>query len=218
LVYIIGKQVKTRALNHGFFYLKNTYIYTMETTKLFDAIRTMYHNGLVQNQVDSINAILAGAAKHGITDVRQISYMLATAYHEAGFLPLEEIGKGKGLAYGSKLDMGAGPGHRVPYDTPDVIYYGRGLVQLTWKCNYAQFGKMLGIDLVNHPELALNTTYAAEILVVGMQKGMFTGRKLADYFNSTNPPDALNARKIINGLDKAELISGYYQIILKSLT
>lgn len=190
----------------------------METTKLFTAIRGMYHKGLVQKQVDSINAILGAAFKHGITDIRQIAYMLATAYHEAGFLPLEEIGHGAGLPYGSKLDMGGGPGKRIPYTDPDVLYFGRGLVQLTWKCNYAQFGKMLGIDLINSPELALSTNVAAEILVVGMQKGMFTGHTLHEFFNGDKAADPIDARHIINGNDKAALIAGYYQIILNSLT
>jgi hypothetical protein len=48
----------------------------------------------------------------------------------------------------------------------------------------------------------------------GMTKGSssfgdFTGRCLEQYFNNTTE-DAVNARKIINGLDKAELIAGYY--------
>lgn len=32
-------------------------------------------------------------------------------------------------------------------------FYGRGYIQLTWKRNYAECAKALGIDCVNHPEL-----------------------------------------------------------------
>jgi hypothetical protein len=40
------------------------------------------------------------------------------------------------------------------------MYRGRGYVQLTGKKNYEYFGKKLGIDLVNHPELANDPQYA----------------------------------------------------------
>src|SRR5262245_26962014 len=33
-------------------------------------------------------------------------------------------------------------------------YHGRGYVQLTGRDNYAAAGKALGLDLINHPELA----------------------------------------------------------------
>ena len=41
-----------------------------------------------------------------------------------------------------------------------------------------------------------------------MFRGLFTGKKLADYMNDKET-DYYNARRIINGLDKAELIAGY---------
>lgn len=40
-------------------------------------------------------------------------------------------------------------------------YRGRGLIQLTFKSNYAQMGKFLGLDLVNNPDLLLNPSIAA---------------------------------------------------------
>ena len=39
-----------------------------------------------------------------------------------------------------------------------------------------------------------------------MKAGKFTGRDLSDYFTSTKS-DYYNARKIINGLDKAVIIA-----------
>lgn len=41
-------------------------------------------------------------------------------------------------------------------------YKGRGLMQLTGKNNYAAAGKDLGIDLINHPELAESPDVAAK--------------------------------------------------------
>ena len=47
-------------------------------------------------------------------------------------------------------------------------------------------------------------------------KGLFTGVRLENYFNE-NKTDAVNARRIINILDGAELISGYYKVIFNAI-
>lgn len=171
----------------------------MNQTLLFNSLRQI--NGeLSQWQVDSVNAILQECANHAVTDAHQIAYILATCYHESRLKPISEIGAGKGHPYG------------IPDPITHQTYYGRGFVQLTWKGNYQEFGNLLKIDLVNHPELALQTNYAAQILVIGMKGGLFTGVGLNKYFGVTQDP--INARKIINGLDCASLIAGYYQHIL----
>jgi putative chitinase len=187
----------------------------MNKESLFNTLRELAKT-LTQTQVDSVNAILDSCIKHGIIDKRYIAYILATCYHESGLKPIEEIGKGKGLPYGSKLDIGKGAGKRVAYSKPDKLYYGRGFVQITWLSNYKAFSKLLKLDLVNRPELALQIDIAAEIIVLGMLKGMFTGVKLADAFND-NESDAIEAREIVNGHDKAALIKGYYDKIYNSI-
>ena len=81
-------------------------------------------------------------------------------------------------------------------------------MQLTWKRNYQTFSNLLGVDLVNDPGLALDPGNAYKIMSIGMTKGLFTGKKLVDYI-SGQKADFVNARRIINALDKAELIAGY---------
>ena len=44
-------------------------------------------------------------------------------------------------------------------------YHGRGYVQLTGRSNYEAAGKALGLDLVNHPELAADREIAAKIAI-----------------------------------------------------
>lgn len=173
----------------------------MNTTKLFDALRKMAST-LSQQQVDSVNAILEACNKHSIVTSQQVSYVIATAYHESRLKPISEIGLGKGHPYGELINGKA--------------YYGRGFVQLTWIGNYKEFGSLLGIDLVGKPELTLQTDYAAEIIALGMAKGLFTGVSLNHYFNPTIT-DPLHARKIINGMDCAALIKGYYDHILEGI-
>jgi hypothetical protein len=41
-----------------------------------------------------------------------------------------------------------------------------------------------------------------------MRAGAFTGKKLSDYI-SASKCDYTNARRIINGVDRADLIAGY---------
>lgn len=157
---------------------------------------------LTQRQVDTINAVLQVAKRW---PRRWVAYALATAWHECGFEPIHEKG---GRAYLSKYDTGRLA--RILGNTPEadgdgVKYAGRGLVQLTGRRNYAAAGEYLGIDLLGNPDLALDLRHAAEILAWGMETGAFTGKKLADYLGN----DYRNARRIINGMDRADLIAGY---------
>jgi glycosyl hydrolase family 19 (putative chitinase) len=161
--------------------------------------RTLFSNNLKQTQVDGINAILDGwEAKYEAEDDRWLAYALATTYHETDqhMQPIEEYGKGRGMPYGK------------PDPTTGQVYYGRGFVQLTWERNYKTMSDLLGVDFVNHPDLALELDNATNIMFIGMIKGLFTGKSLANYFNQTTE-DWVNARRIINGLDKAQAIAMY---------
>jgi len=145
--------------------------------------------------------------------------MFATVYHETAttMLPIAEYGKGKGKAYGRRLKHSM-----VKYPTTFGIMYGRGYVQLTWYENYELMGRLLGIDLLNNPDLALVPQYAAKIMVEGMTKGSsslgdFTGKCLEQYFNN-NVEKPLEARRIINGTDRAEDIAELYYTFKKFLS
>ncbi len=192
----------------------------MNKQKFIDQISiTLFNGRLSQSQVDGINFKLNAFEKAGIRDNRWKAYMLATSYHETAktMQPIEEYGKGKGRTYGQKI-MYCGK----PYTHPDKIYYGRGDVQLTWYENYELMGKLLNIPLLEQPELALDPEISARIMIEGMTKGKsnrgdFTGVSLETYFNSTKS-DPINARRIINGLDQAQKIAGYYYKFLDAMT
>ena len=62
------------------------------------------------------------------------------------------------------------------------------------------------VDLIKNPELAMRPDVAAFVMFDGMINGVFTGKKLADYFNATKT-DFVNARRIINGTDRAQEIA-----------
>jgi hypothetical protein len=166
----------------------------------FDHVRLHLFDGtLRQSQVDGLNLFLnRWETFHAGGDTRWLAYILATTHHETGrvFRPIEEIGKGKGRPYG------------VPDGITGKTYYGRGYVQLTWKGNYAKFTDILQVDLVHHPERALEADIALRIIYFGMTNGSFTGKELSDYFHGTTQ-DWNGARRIVNGTDRAALIASY---------
>jgi putative chitinase len=49
-----------------------------------------------------------------------------------------------------------------------------------------------------------------------MEEGIYTGKRLANYFGP-HVDDPVDARRIINGLDKAQEIAGFYHAFLGAL-
>jgi len=174
----------------------------------FHEIKTSLFGGAFkQTQVDGLTHILdTWQTDFKTLPLTDLAYCLATVYHETAktMQPIEEYGKGSKRKYG------------IPDRVTKKVYYGRGFVQLTWKRNYELASKKLSVDLVNKPELALDLSIASKILFMGMRDGWFTGKALKDYCH-LNPPDYYNARRIINGTDKAGLISNYATIFLNAL-
>ena len=179
----------------------------------FDAMRAgLLGPVLTAEEVNGCNAILT--AMDGLP-ISYVAYALATAYHETAstMQPIKEYG---GPSYFHRLyDVsGARPklcianGNTCAGD--GVKYFGRGLVQITWKTNYAKASKVCGVDMVANPDLALKPEHAAKIMRDGMEKGWFTGKKLADYLPIRGPAERgqfTKARYIINGADKAPQIA-----------
>src|ERR1041384_6215218 len=172
----------------------------------FSGYRKKY-GALNQTQVNGLDALITGIEKDAsVSDVRWAAYMLATVKHECAdrYQPLEEFGKGKGRKYGSPVKL------VIDGKTYNNVYYGRGYVQLTWDFNYKNLGAALnlGTQLLTNPALALDPAIAYQIMSYGMLNGTFTGKKLADTISGSQC-DYRTSRKIINGLDKADLIAGY---------
>ncbi len=141
----------------------------------------------------AIQAIIQEAKRHGITVPSQIAYILATVEHEsaASFQPVREayyLGEPKAENHRKTLRY--------------YPFYGRGYVQLTWDYNYRNYSTLLGLDLMNQPDLVMRPDVALFILVDGMKRGVFTGVGLDKYINN-RATDFNNARRIINGMDRA---------------
>lgn len=178
---------------------------TYDRKRFFDSVRKPLFGGRISaTQVAGMEAILSAAPLD--FHIKHLAYGLATAKWETAHTmqPIEEYGRGEGRNYGR------------PDPVTGKTYYGRGYVQLTWKANYQRAKDELGPDFVNHPELALDPKLAATIMFRGMAEGWFTGRKLSHYLTPTKS-DPVNARRIINGTDKAVETAALYRLFLDAL-
>jgi predicted chitinase len=187
----------------------------MNRKNFFDIIRQSLGK-LKQSQVNGLDFLLDKYEVSGLP-LKQMAYVLATIKHETAdtYNPVIEgywiknNRKQKLYNFYSKYYP-----HNIKTIFPNGIngltYEGRGYVQITHNYNYKKFG------LLDNPNKALEPETAWEILYEGMTKGLFTGKKLNDYINNTKT-DYVNARKIINGLDRANLIAGYAKIFEKAL-
>jgi putative chitinase len=175
--------------------------------QFFNSYRNAF-GPLTQSKVEGIESLLTSLESDpDVNDERWAAYMFATVKHECAdtWEPIEEYGKGAGHKYGQPVQVMGSDGH-----TYTCKYYGRGYVQLTWDYNYKKMSAALGMGdaLVIHPEQVLQPDIAYQIMSYGMRNGSFTGKKLGNYINDS-VCDYKNARRIINALDKADLIKGY---------
>lgn len=192
----------------------------------FDRARMIPPNRrLTAAQVAGFKVVL-GAIAVAELKPEPAAYVLATAWHETGrrMEPVREAFAVSDQAAIERLNTawaaGRLPQVRTPYWRPDAdgkSWFGRGYVQLTWKENYQRMSERLGIDLVSDPSVVMEPRLSARILVAGMVHGDFArGHTLERYF----PPqaaDPVNARRIVNGLDRAQLIAGHWAHFLEAI-
>jgi hypothetical protein len=152
-----------------------------------------WHGGTAEQLACAVKAF---AKTKSLPLQKQWAYIMATVQWETGsYTPVREgnyLGEPRATAYRKTLRY--------------YPYYGRGYVQLTWDYNYKKYGNLIGCDFLANPDWVLRPDVSLYILVHGMSTGGFTGKKLATYVNSAKT-DYTNARRVINGLDKASTIA-----------
>lgn len=184
---------------------------------------------LSENKKNSLRKMFKGIYDYYSTEKRccnlkHIAYMLATAKLETAdtFNPIKEYGGTK--YFQGMYDPVLGKNEKRKKMAKEngnrsgdgVIYIGRGFVQLTWRNNYIKMKAKFGIDLENFPDKALDHELAIKIMIYGSETGKFAGPKLEDYINDKKT-DYYNARRIINGTDRASDVANYAKKIEKCL-
>jgi len=163
----------------------------------------------IQIKGEQQELLLSELKKQGITDPSALGNIMAQVQAESGFKPRsEEVGKysaktlynlygpeqnknkarfqsmeeaqalvSKGpeavgnLLYGGRMGNAADEGYK---------YRGRGLIQLTGKSNYEKYGKLIGVDLVENPDLANNPEIASKLAAVYFKDKEKRGVNLSD--------------------------------------
>lgn len=119
-----------------------------------------------------------------LTTSLRVAHFLAQVAHESdGFSTTVEYASGE--AYEGRRDLGntqEGDGKR---------FKGRGLIQLTGRANYCEFGAELDIDLVGNPGLAAKFPYAAQTAALYWRKRAINAGADAD--------DLVRVTRKING-------------------
>jgi len=108
---------------------------------LLDKYCTELNNAMVLCEIDS--------------PLRLCAFLAQLAHESYQFKYMEEVASGS--AYEGRKDLGntqKGDGKR---------FKGRGPIQVTGRGNYTTASKDLGVDLVNHPELAATPEYGFKI-------------------------------------------------------
>lgn len=187
----------------------------LDLKPFFDYIRpSPLYKRLTTSHVQGHENIIKVMKEHKVP-LSWAAYILATAYHETAqrMQPVRE-GLNASDAW-RKRNLRYYP------------WYGRGHVQLTWEENYRRADRELGLggELVRNADLALDPEISAEVMVRGMMNGWFSGDRKGRHTLVRHLPNKdkatrtqfRNARRIVNLMDKADLIAGHAVIYQNAL-
>jgi predicted chitinase len=110
----------------------------------------------------------------------------------------------KGPSAVAEFIYGGRMGNTKPGDA--FKYIGRGYIQLTGKENYEKVGNLIGVDLVNNPELANDPEIAAKIVPAFFQ---VTKRKPKDLENIDETISAVGSADAKSTTERKKLASEY---------
>jgi hypothetical protein len=200
---------------------------SMRRAALVDALLAHVPQGDRGAAKIAIPAILDAARKSGSSDPNRIGYLLATAQTESDFgAHMTETGHPRAWF---NSEYGCTDGNR-PGTSDGYAFRGRGYVQTTHAGRYAELSRRLGLPdvpavengkpvrepaLVANPDRLAEPKLAAEALVVGVEKNLFTHNRAAA-LDATIPTgkkpgnvDFYHARGIVNGIvaDQAQAIA-----------
>ena len=155
------------------------------------------------------------AVEYGITDKNQIAYVLSTVKWECGFKNQKEI-------------WWENKSYWAVDSQTWKAYYGRWFIQLTHKSNYERYTQIIReswkdfrdnnwnllkwnqIDLVNNPDIILQSNDLAAFIIMDCMKNWWPDRvesKRLDHYINETKTDFYNARMIINWRDKQQLFA-----------
>lgn len=137
--------------------------------------------------------VMAALRLTGLSTPTLVLAALGTIRAEtSGFVPLSEFPSRYNTAAGG-VPFGLYDGRLGNRRGEGALYKGRGFVQLTGRSHYANFGRLLDLDLLGHPELANAPEVAALLLALFLQQHR------AALEASLAQGDHAAARRLVNG-------------------
>lgn len=181
----------------------------------FDHIRpSSLYKRLTTPQVEGHENIIAKMKEHNVP-LSWAAYILATAYHETA-RKMQPVREGLNASDAWRR-------RNLRY----YPWYGRGHVQLTWEENYRRADRELNLGgtLVANADRALEPEISAEVMIRGMIHGWFSGDRNGRHTLERHIPNKnkatraqfRNARRIVNLMDKADLIAGHAMVYQDAL-
>jgi putative chitinase len=138
-----------------------------------------------------------------IAGVELAAFLGQCAHESAKFTTTKEFADGS--QYEGRKDLGnVKPGDGVKYK-------GRGFIQITGRANYTQAAKDLGIDLVNHPELAEKPDVAAKVSLWYWKTRVQP--KISNFTNTKAVTKKVNGG--VNGLQQRTNLTKSFQVANK---
>ncbi len=182
----------------------------IDRDKFFEEYREQFGKIKYKQTVSNINTMLDNLIRYShLFDskvyIHQMAYICATVHHETG---------SRYSAFKEKRQVSTNTAYRRMIKRLQDRYwysgyYGRGPVQLTWKRNYEWAERVTNQPLVENPDLLLDDLdLGYEVTIKGITSGAYTGKALSAYINQ-NSVNYHRARRVVNGMDKAQKIADY---------
>ena len=128
------------------------------------------------------------------------AFMGQCAHESAKFTTTKEFSNG--TQYEGRADLG----NTQPGD--GARYKGRGFIQITGRANYTAAGKALGVDLVNHPELAERPDIATKVSIQYWNTRVKP--RVGDFANTKQVTKKVNGG--VNGLQDRTKLTKSFQV------
>ena len=199
-----------------------------------DNLLTDYYKGGYKTKFpNSLKKVLEFASNDkNINSVNHLAYLLATAKAESDYsmerwesdfvcgeagVKYSDKPCQKAINYycstqGGKQNYCRGK----PVDKIGLPYFGRGLIQITWKDNYKKYGDKIGVNLVDDPEKIFvpENSYNVAVAFLTTKKGS-SKKSTFDWVDSGNLTQArISVNGGTKGIDEINKIYAFWKDIL----
>lgn len=138
---------------------------------------------------------------------KHLALILGTAYRETCHLLSTRVGEACGCQVECKKDELPNRDYGRK-NSRGVAFFGRGLVQITHEYNYEAADRVMKVGLADKPDLAYEKDHAIVLLVDGVRKRWYAGKRITDYLDDEKS-NWVEARNSVNPGSPNRAATGY---------